>query len=519
MAIDATAATNASPQPYRLAYNAKYEGQRLYTFDETLDMFDFWDVVDIINPLQHIPIIGSIYRELTGDEITSFASVAGGALFGGGVGAAFGVANALVMETTGKDPGQLAWAAVFSDDDQVSPVAPGAETLAAADLDAPLGDDLLASTMTGESAPAVATAFTGVTNPGGTGPVAGGPESLAAAGYTAPLGGLFLADDATARLMASSDQVAAERAQAMARATTTVPTLSSAQSAALAAFAAHHAGGPSPRNDGPHRVASAVPGGTVGAEMASRAGVPPAAATDPGGQGHTMTQDETPTMQHGQDQDTSRNSNQDSRHASAPVPADIQRGRDALRARLAASRAEAPVSGGPDQGLGAAAAQASASGVDTASRPSGRTLADYRRRPVTPAVDAGGGRHRTPASSDRGSAINTGDAAAVARLLPEPATMARVLQRGGTVTNAIAEQAQRVAEGVGESVAPGPITGGYPRPDAFRAMPLDTAATETTRPAGESETAPVIAQPWFSTQVMDAMHRYEAMRATAEPAT
>src|SRR3954464_5938704 len=31
----------------------------------TVDM-DFWDFVDIVNPLQHIPVVSTIYRELTG---------------------------------------------------------------------------------------------------------------------------------------------------------------------------------------------------------------------------------------------------------------------------------------------------------------------------------------------------------------------------------------------------------------------------------------------------------------------
>jgi hypothetical protein len=34
----------------------------------TVDM-DFWDFVDIVNPLQHIPVVNTIYRELTGDTV------------------------------------------------------------------------------------------------------------------------------------------------------------------------------------------------------------------------------------------------------------------------------------------------------------------------------------------------------------------------------------------------------------------------------------------------------------------
>ena len=67
--------------------------------------FSFADFVDIINPLQHIPIVSTIYRQLTGDEIGSVAKVAGGAIYGGMIGLGLAVADVVVEETTGKDPG------------------------------------------------------------------------------------------------------------------------------------------------------------------------------------------------------------------------------------------------------------------------------------------------------------------------------------------------------------------------------------------------------------------------------
>ena len=56
------------------------------------DGLTFGDVIDVINPLHHIPVIGTIYRKLTGDTIDPAIRVAGGALFGGPIGAAFSVA-------------------------------------------------------------------------------------------------------------------------------------------------------------------------------------------------------------------------------------------------------------------------------------------------------------------------------------------------------------------------------------------------------------------------------------------
>lgn len=70
--------------------------------------FSFWDLVDIVNPLQHIPVVNNIYRNITGDEIGTVARIAGGALFGGVAGAAFGAANALMVHEKGADLGQMA---------------------------------------------------------------------------------------------------------------------------------------------------------------------------------------------------------------------------------------------------------------------------------------------------------------------------------------------------------------------------------------------------------------------------
>lgn len=62
------------------------------------DGFNFRDVLDLINPLQHIPIIGNIYRSLTGDLAAPAIRVAGGALFGGPLGAAFAAANVAMKQ-------------------------------------------------------------------------------------------------------------------------------------------------------------------------------------------------------------------------------------------------------------------------------------------------------------------------------------------------------------------------------------------------------------------------------------
>ena len=45
--------------------------------------FGFDDLLDVFNPLQHLPVIGTAYRAITGDEIEAPARLAGGALYGG----------------------------------------------------------------------------------------------------------------------------------------------------------------------------------------------------------------------------------------------------------------------------------------------------------------------------------------------------------------------------------------------------------------------------------------------------
>lgn len=67
------------------------------------DMFGFADLIDMINPLQHIPVIGHIYREITGDQIKPISNIIGGALFAGPVGAASGLIDTVAKIETGKD--------------------------------------------------------------------------------------------------------------------------------------------------------------------------------------------------------------------------------------------------------------------------------------------------------------------------------------------------------------------------------------------------------------------------------
>ena len=80
----------------------------------------FGDVLDIINPLQHIPVVSTIYRMVTGDEIGMGARLAGGALFGGPLGiAAAGIVAGLEEISGGTVEQHIA--SLFEGDDPAAP--------------------------------------------------------------------------------------------------------------------------------------------------------------------------------------------------------------------------------------------------------------------------------------------------------------------------------------------------------------------------------------------------------------
>lgn len=73
----------------------------------------FADLLDVINPLQHIPVVSNIYRAVTGDTINPAGRIIGGALYGGPIGFMAGVGNTLMAETTGQDAGERILTAVL----------------------------------------------------------------------------------------------------------------------------------------------------------------------------------------------------------------------------------------------------------------------------------------------------------------------------------------------------------------------------------------------------------------------
>jgi len=139
--------------------------------------FSFHDVLDAINPLQHLPIIATIYRHLTGDTIGTAARVVGDTLYGGPVGLVSSLANAFEVYRTGSDIGDHLLAMV----DGSSSKASAAPTLMASAKPAQ------ASVATGSGAIAAAPA---------------GAGAIQAASYSAPAGGIPQAATTTTSMIA-----------------------------------------------------------------------------------------------------------------------------------------------------------------------------------------------------------------------------------------------------------------------------------------------------------------------------
>lgn len=128
MITDATTTTAPMPSPQRDTQNVTPRAQlddataRVDGDEKPFSLvgdgeFSFWDFLDVINPLQHIPIVNGIYRELTGDTIKPVMKLAGGTLFGGPLGLALSAMDVSVEGATGKDTGQHVAALVEGQED------------------------------------------------------------------------------------------------------------------------------------------------------------------------------------------------------------------------------------------------------------------------------------------------------------------------------------------------------------------------------------------------------------------
>lgn len=99
---------NTPPADRRLAAQAvtpptaqrKPAAEPQQTLADKMDV-GFDDLIDVVNPLQQLPVVSSVYREATGESISIPARLAGGFLFGGLPGLIGSAAMVAFEEVTG----------------------------------------------------------------------------------------------------------------------------------------------------------------------------------------------------------------------------------------------------------------------------------------------------------------------------------------------------------------------------------------------------------------------------------
>ncbi len=69
------------------------------------DGLGFFDFLDIINPLHHLPFVGPLYREMTGDELSAGPRMMGSTLYFGPIGLVGSAVDVVLEEITGDDLG------------------------------------------------------------------------------------------------------------------------------------------------------------------------------------------------------------------------------------------------------------------------------------------------------------------------------------------------------------------------------------------------------------------------------
>ena len=83
--------------------------------------FSFRDLVSIVNPLQHFPIVSTLYRKFTGDTIKPLERLAGDTLYGGWIGFVSSAANLVFEKVTGRDVGDTVLAFLGGEDTKSAP--------------------------------------------------------------------------------------------------------------------------------------------------------------------------------------------------------------------------------------------------------------------------------------------------------------------------------------------------------------------------------------------------------------
>jgi len=76
------------------------------------DGLTFRDVIDAINPLNHIPIVSDVFASATDHKASTASKLIGGTLLGGPIGFVASLATIIFENATGESPTQAAYAAL-----------------------------------------------------------------------------------------------------------------------------------------------------------------------------------------------------------------------------------------------------------------------------------------------------------------------------------------------------------------------------------------------------------------------
>jgi len=85
--------------------------------DDPPQDFTVDDFIDIINPLQHLPVVSFLYRAITGDEIKPAMRILGDIGYGGPTGFLGSCAEVLFEAIFGADPGSTALSFITGGDE------------------------------------------------------------------------------------------------------------------------------------------------------------------------------------------------------------------------------------------------------------------------------------------------------------------------------------------------------------------------------------------------------------------
>lgn len=89
------------------------------------DNFSFGDFLEMVNPLNYIPVVSRVYQQATGNQspVASISSLIGGAIFGGPLGFAMAGMSAVFEQATGKGVlGSVADAVMGEEKTQLDPM-------------------------------------------------------------------------------------------------------------------------------------------------------------------------------------------------------------------------------------------------------------------------------------------------------------------------------------------------------------------------------------------------------------